>query len=57
MTNEALYDFYKYTVLPQFGLKDADITWAGSQQSGPDEFVHYMYCENVTGNFTLVKMS
>ena len=41
MRNESLYDFYRHAVLPQFGLKDVNAAWSGSQQTGPDEFAHY----------------
>lgn len=41
MDNEALYAFYSYVVLPQFGVGDNEVQWQGSSVLGPDEWAHY----------------
>jgi hypothetical protein len=40
MDGPSLYQFYEKAVLPQFGLKDAQIEWQNSQNI-VDEAVHY----------------
>lgn len=41
MHGKPLYTFYEKAVLTQFGIKNMQITWEGSQDIGPDETVHY----------------
>ncbi len=41
MDGKSLHDFYERFLLPQFGIKDVQIEWAGSEEVGPDEVVHY----------------
>lgn len=41
MHEDSLHDFYKYAVLPQFGIKNVPIIWQGSHDTGPDETAHY----------------
>jgi hypothetical protein len=41
MQGKSLYDFYEHAVLPQFGVAAVGISWSGSQNTGPDESVHY----------------
>jgi hypothetical protein len=48
MNGKSLYNFYEYAVLPQFGVKNTIITWNGSQQTGPDESVHYFSVNNTS---------
>lgn len=36
-----LYAFYEAVILPQFTDFDDEITWNGSQDTGPDETAHY----------------
>lgn len=52
MNGKSLYDFYEQVVLPQFGIKNTDIIWSGSQQTGPDESVHYFSIDNT--NYGLI---
>lgn len=47
MTDKTLCEFYANAVLPQFGMKDFYVTWTGSQQAGPDEFIHYFKINNI----------
>jgi hypothetical protein len=41
MDGIALYELYEKFVLPQFGIKNTEITWDGSDTLGPDEEAHY----------------
>jgi hypothetical protein len=41
MKEEALHEFYKYVLLPQFGLENVDIVWKNHDEIGPDDDAHY----------------
>lgn len=40
LSEETLHTFYTYAVLPQFGIKDCDITWQPAEVVGGDESLH-----------------
>jgi hypothetical protein len=40
LNEENLHSFYKHVVLPQFGIKDNDITWQPAETLGGDESLH-----------------
>lgn len=41
MDGKSLHEFYDKVLLPQFGIKDKETKWGGSEDVGPDEVVHY----------------
>ncbi len=46
MSEEALQEFYKYVLLPQFGLEKVQIEWKKHQEIGPDDDAHYFDINN-----------
>ena len=47
MYGSALYELYEKLLLPQFGIKNLNVTWLESENVGPDETVHYFSIESV----------
>ena len=41
MSEDTLYTFYSYAVLPQFGIIDARVEWHSSEYMDGDEAVHF----------------
>lgn len=40
MDDASLHNFYKYTILPQFGISSESIEWGDSKRIEGDEFIH-----------------